>query len=403
MQPGCVSARREPSRRLACVVGTACAVALGAAGSVLGAPGGAGAAPAAPRHPSVVWLCRPGSKNDPCTFTRAATSVPASGPRTAAGLTTVQPPARKKFDCFFVYPTASTEHANNANLNVQPNETGIAIDEASLFSQVCTVWAPMYKQATAQAVAGLGAHHLTSTLIKAEKIAYTSLLAAWKSFLAHDDHGRPFILIGHSQGAVLLIKLIARQIDPSRSLRANLVSAILAGGNVQVPTNRLVGGSFDHVPLCTAAAESGCVIAWSSFPSEPPSDSLFGRPGQGVSLQGGQTAVSGQQVVCVNPADIGGGAAPLADYFLREVVKVTPPVSTQWLTFPNLYTGACKSQGGADWLQVTDVASPSDKRPAVTEAQGPDWGYHGDDVNLVLGNLVHDVAAEEAGWVSASH
>lgn len=336
-------------------------------------------------------------------FPRAATGVPASGPRTASGLTTAQPPAGKKFDCFFVYPTASTEHANNANLDVQPNETGIAIDEASLFSQVCTVWAPMYRQATAQAVAGLGAHRLTSALVKAEKVAYASLMGAWKSFLAHDDHGRPFILIGHSQGAVLLIKLIARQIDPSLSLRAKLVSAILAGGNVQVPSSRIVGGSFKHVPLCTAATESGCVIAWSTFPSEPPSDSLFGRPGQGVSLQGGQRAVSGQQVACVNPADIGGGPAPLVDYFLREVVKVTPPVSTQWLTFPNLYTGACKSQGGASWLQVTDVASPSDKRPAVTEAQGPAWGYHSDDVNLVLGNLVHDVAAEEAGWLSASH
>lgn len=105
----------------------------------------------------------------------------------------------------------------------------------------------------------------------------------------------------------------------------------------------------------------------------------------------------------MNPADIGGGAAPLDDYFLREVEKVVPPVSTQWLTFPHLYTGACESRDGATWLQVTDVAARGDRRPVVSESKGPAWGFHPDDVNPVLGNLVRDVASEEAGWVRASH
>jgi hypothetical protein len=110
----------------------------------------------------------------------------------------------------------------------------------------------------------------------------------------------------------------------------------------------------------------------------------------------------GQQVACVNPAAISGGSAPLDDYFLREVERVTPPPSTQWLTFPDLYTGSCESKSGATWLQVTDVASSADERPVVTESDGPAWGYHANDINLVLGNLVRDVAAEEAGWVAAS-
>jgi hypothetical protein len=32
----------------------------------------------------------------------------------------------------------------------------------------------------------------------------------------------------------------------------------------------------------------------------------------------------------------------------------------------------------------------------VSATRGPTWGYHADDVNLALGNLVADVAAEEA-------
>lgn len=398
------------------------AAAVGAGGAALG-PGPASVAGAADVHAaspmpgprlagtlrssgssgSVTWLCRPGAANDPCAFTRAATSIAASGDRSAAGLSGVHAPGDQRFDCFFVYPTVSTEHGANANLKVQTNEVGVAIDEASQFSQVCTVWAPMYRQATAQAVSGLGAHHVSATLVKAEQVAYASLLSAWRSFLVHDDHGRPVVLIGHSQGAVLLIKLIAAQIDPVASLRKKLVVALLAGGNVQVPTGRVVGGSFKHVPLCTALAQAGCVVAWSSFPSTPPATTLFGRPGQGVSLQGGQTVTSGQQVACVNPADIGGGTAPLDDYFLREVEKVTPPVNTQWLTFPDLYTGTCEHASGATWLQVDDVAAAGDTRPTVTESAGPDWGYHADDISLVLGNLVQDVAAEEAAWVAARH
>ena len=385
---------------LVALLALAVAVAYGAraSGAVAGAPAGSAAARAESHARSVVWLCRPGAANDPCTFPRAATSVPAAGPRATTGLTSAHPPSARKFDCFFVYPTVSTEHADNSNLEVQVNEVGAAIDEASPFSQVCTVWAPMYRQATARAVSDLGAHHVSATLEKAETVAYASLLDAWKAFVARDDHGRPFVLIGHSQGAVLLIKLIADQIDSVRSLRSRLVVAILAGGNVQVPTGKEVGGSFRHVPLCSTPRQSGCVIAWSSFPAEPPADSMFGRPGQGVSLQGGQRAVVGQRVACVNPAVIGGGIAPLDDYFLREVEKVQPPVTTQWLTFPHLYTGRCESRDGASWLQVTDVAAHGDRRPVVTESMGPAWGFHSYDVNLVLGNLVRDVAAEEAGW-----
>ena len=38
-----------------------------------------------------------------------------------------------------------------------------------------------------------------------------------------------------------------------------------------------------------------------------------------------------------------------------------------------------------------------DFRPSVTN-EGPMWGYHLDDMNLALGNLVLDVAYEEASY-----
>src|SRR5581483_11595822 len=99
---------------------------------------------------------------------------------------------------------------------------------------------------------------------------------------------------------------------------------------------------------------TGCVIAYSSFSQPPPSDSLFGRPGAGVSLQSGQTASAGQQVVCTNPAALGSRSAhPLTPYFVSSSGTVP-----SWVTYPGLYTGQCESRGGATWLQVT--ATPGD-------------------------------------------
>ena len=297
-----------------------------------------------------------------------------------------------KFDCFYVYPTVSTQKSANANLKVQPAEVGAAIAQASLFSSVCRVWAPMYHQRTeASLLSGLGANP------EADGVAYESVLSAWKDYLAHDNDGRPIVFIGHSQGSAMLIRLLAGQVDPNPTLRARTVVAILPGGNVTVPAGKSVGATFRHLALCTATVQAGCVIAYSTFPSQPPANSVFGIPGQGVSLQSGQTAKAGLQVACVNPASIAGGSSTLAPYFLSATSTPPPPaLTTPWVTYPGLYTASCEHAGDATWLNVgtTDVAG----RPVVSESLGPTWGYHLDDVNLALGNLVNDVKVEENAY-----
>ncbi len=338
---------------------------------------------------ATVWLCRPGQAYDPCTSSLAATVVPAYGPRTTQD---VRPDITSRFDCFYVYPTVSAQSSANATLRVQPAERAVARLQASRFSSVCRVWAPIYRQRTeASLLQGLGADP------HANIIAYASLLSAWRDYLAHDNHGRPIVFIGHSQGAAMLIRRLASQVDPNPALRARTVMAILAGGNVTVPTGKTLGATFHHLPLCTASAETGCVIAYSSFPSQPPADSDFGRAGQGVSLQAGQSATRGVQVACVNPAALDGGAADLVPYFrTASEPPPSPAAATPWVAYPDLYTATCKSRGGATWLQIDTLTRAG--RPVVTEALGPAWGYHLDDINLALGNLVSDVTAAEAAF-----
>ena len=194
----------------------------------------------------------------------------------------------------------------------------------------------------------------------------------------------------------MLIALLRQEIDPKPALRSKVVSALLLGGNVTVPTGAKVGGSFQHIPVCETRDQVGCVVAYSSFDQTPPAASLFGRPGAGVSAVSGQTASTDLQVVCVNPADPAGGTHALEPFFRTAAfpgpVGLGAPsqyqAKTPWVELPKLYTAECKSEGGATWLNIDHIAASGDTRPRVRDVLGPTWGLHLFDVNLASGNLV---------------
>src|SRR2546426_12068771 len=88
--------------------------------------------------------------------------------------------------------------------------------------------------------------------------------------MANFTQGRPVVIIGHSQGAIVLARLVASQVDPNPAVRRQVVSALLIGGNV---------GGFPNMPACRSPKQIGCVIAYSSYYEPPPDDAIFRRPG----------------------------------------------------------------------------------------------------------------------------
>jgi hypothetical protein len=344
----------------------------------------------------VEWLCRPGLTSDPCTSDLTAVVASGSGQPTVRRET---PATNAPIDCFYVYPTVSQQPTVVANRSIDQDEITAAIDQVSRFSPVCNVYAPVYRQLTSQAITN--PTEITAADIQ---IGFSDVVAAWKDYVANDNHGRGVVLIGHSQGAAMLIGLVHNEIDPQPSARHLLVSAVLLGGNVVVPTGRLVGGSFAHVPACTSATETGCVIAYSSYLEQPPPDSLFARVGTGVSLLDPvpSPAGAGFQVLCVNPAAPGGGVGALDAFFPLSQDPIAG-VTTPWIEETNLYSGQCETAGGATWLQVHAPIHPGDARKLVTEELGPSWGLHLVDVNLAVGNLVSLVTSEARAYVASTH
>jgi hypothetical protein len=346
-----------------------------------------------------VWLCKPGLAKNPCTSPLTTTVVQTNGQ------TSIENAAvnyKAPIDCFYVYPTVSNQTTENANLRIEPQETSVATQQASRFSQVCKVYAPMYPQVT---LAGLNSGKPVSA--GASLTAFIGVAKAFAEYLAKYNHGRGFVLLGHSQGALVLEHLIQGVIDPNPALRHRLVSADLMGGNVLVPERRLVGGTFQHVPVCLTAAETHCVIAYSSFLKEPPNPSFFGRENSAL-LQPGVKNV-GKEVVCVNPAlpTQNGATGALLAYVARTAAPgaqspfhQAPTAGTPWVASVAEYTGQCHKENGASWLQVNPVGPPVDPPEYVSEELGPDWGLHVDDVNIALGNLVRTTAIQSAAYTS---
>lgn len=350
------------------------------------------------------WLCRPG-RADACGGDIATTSIAANGKAT---ITTATVNANPGIDCFYVYPTVSTEPTGNSGMIATLAETNVAKLQFAPFRSVCRTFAPMYRQVTLAALRDA----LQGRPNTADRVmAYRDVAAAWADYLARDNKGRGVILVGHSQGSGLLKALLKNEIE-GRPGASQLVAAYIPGNNVAVPTGKDVGGDLKSTPICRSASQTGCVIAWVSFRDGkvPPAGSRFGR-----------TSAPGLEVACANPAALGGGRAPL-DAMLpagSAIVDSTTPVpvwakgvkvSTAFVSLPGLLTGECRAVDGAHVLAVRTEPNASGGR---TDHVGGDvvndgkvvegWGLHLIDVNEVLGDLVALADKQGKAWLATRH
>ncbi len=360
------------------------------AGTVLLVP----APTAGAASPETTWLCKPGLADDPCESSEETTVDYGNN---TTSLEQAQPASDPPIDCFYVYPTVSNQQTANANLEIEAEETQTAIDQASRFSQQCKVYAPMYPQVTLHE---LDKHEALPPEVTAH--AYLGVLSAFEEYLAKYNQGRGFVLIGHSQGALVLKQLIKEKIDPFPELRKQLVSAVLLGGNVLVPKGGIVGGDFRYIPACQSAGQTHCVVAYSSFLKEPPNPSYFGRVESSLLGPTSGEEQADDEVLCVNPAltvqSEGSGALLRYESTTPLPGFTAPPGPTPWVSMPGQYTGECKHVSGASWLQLTYVGPSGDMREKVGEPIGPLWGTHLQDVNVALGNLVAMTAAQSATY-----
>lgn len=342
------------------------------------------------------WICLPG-RDDACSRPLAIAELEPNG---YGPITQSRPAADPPIDCFYVYPTVSRDPGLNSDLN-PTEEPVVAAVQFAHFAPLCRTYAPLYRSAT------LGSIPLAlagGDVSGAFNLAYGDVAAAWHYYLDHYNRGRPYVLIGHSQGTIHLTRLIATDVENGPAA-GRMLSALLIGFAVEVPEGRAVGGSFQHVPLCTRAAQTGCVVTYMSFraTSPPPANALLGR-----ATHAGMTAG------CTNPAALGGGSAPLDSVWYSRptqfggaptIWSTTGDPPAPFLHTRGLVSGECRHDGQAGYLAISVNADPADARTDTIpgDVPLPGWGLHLGDFSYAMGDLIRLVAAQRDAWLAAHH
>lgn len=343
------------------------------------------------------WLCLPG-RADPCAEPLPAVVLSQAGYGAAE---VSRPAARPALDCFVVLPTVSRDQGMNSDLVAGAEERHSVRTQFARLGTACRLFVPIYRQMTVGAVAAAAAG---ANVAGPAELAYRDVAAAWREFVGRRSNGRPFVLVGHSQGSLMLNQLIAREVERDPALLRRMQLAILPGFNVLVPQGKTVGGTFQRTPLCTAPGQRNCVISWVSFRegNPPPPGALFGF-----------ADTPGMTVACVNPGRPGArGWVPLSSFFFARSGQPVPGGPISWssegpppapfLRTPGLVSARCVNSGPRGYLEVRTHADPAGRRTARIGGEVgvlgmflPGWGMHLADLSIALGDLAHHI--EEAG------
>lgn len=224
-----------------------------------------------------LWIARPDKPGNPALWT-----PPGHKPAAA-------PPAA----LFFIHPTSYLDRSRwNAPLDdATANERAALFlrGQASAFNGSAAIWAPRYRQATFGAF--LTDQHAAQ---QALDLAYGDVLAAFEAFLQQVGPDRPIVLAGHSQGALLLTRLLHDRVAGT-PLARRIVAAYVIGW----PVSRSADLPALGLPECTAPGQRGCLLSWQSFaePADPALilDTFDASPGYTGAAR------RGTALVCTNP------------------------------------------------------------------------------------------------------
>ena len=362
-----------------------------AAGLMLAAPDALAQIPSAPDYAEdSAWICRPG-RVDACAVDLS----------TATEASRLPPESDPAIDCFYVYPTISTAPGDSAPIAVTEDEARTVRLQLARLRSVCRLYAPLYRQLTVSDMKRRLEGGQTPDLPAAMALAEGDVAAAWSHYLEHDNARRGVVLIGHSQGALILQGLIREQID-GQALGRRLVSAVLPGSFVIAPLDQDVGGTFKTIPACRAMEQIGCVIAFNSFRDDaPPPEGYEGM------------LDDGERALCTNPVALAGGRAPLKPFFAREGATIIPWFSAPRavgadnlppFVSPSGISGECVNQARGGYLSITTTPEARSyllngdfvfkgRRDAA-------MGLHLIDLELVMGDLVAVVRSQARAYAA---
>ena len=288
------------------------------------------------------------------------------------------PAAPVKAAVFFIHPTSHFDHhrwnaALDDNLTNQRSELMVR-GLASPFGAAQEVWAPRYRQAT------FGAF-LTPRPDggKAIDVAYKDVSAAFDHFLAHTDPALPIVLVGHSQGSLLLARLLHDR-AAGKPLANRIAAAYLVGWPISLADDLPLLG----LPACSGPDEAGCILSWQSFAEPADPKMMFDTYAHLPGFDGRKGRVG--PFLCTNP--LTGKPADTAPASKNLGTLVPDPNLTGGALMPNMVSARCDPRG------LLMIGAPPQLGPFAL----PGNNYHLYDIPLFWANIRVDFARRVGAW-----
>lgn len=165
-------------------------------------------------------------------------------------------------DLFYVLPTIYSDK-NNAymlwhnNKAIQDKAEMIAAQHTGIFSGYSRVFAPYYRQAEFRRA--LKEISLPAAKQKYIHCGINDIREAFRYYIKYHNKGRPFILLGFSQGSVALLEMMKTELaDPK--VKAQLVAAYLIG----YPNMPKTFPQYPHLRTAGKADDTGVIITYNS-------------------------------------------------------------------------------------------------------------------------------------------
>jgi hypothetical protein len=170
--------------------------------------------------------------------------------------------AKKNVDVFFVHSTGFVGPGGwNSSMQIENSEAQsieyMLSSMASIFNGCCNIYAPHYREAQIQSFMPENFDSGTQAL----DLAYQDVEAAFDYYLTHYNHGRPFIVVGHSQGTTHALRLLEQRVDNTQLVN-QLVAGYLVG--YWLPKDKFTRG-FEQIKPCEVATQIGCIVSYDVF------------------------------------------------------------------------------------------------------------------------------------------
>ena len=224
--------------------------------------------PPAPRPPrSIMPARRAGSACPAARCLRAAAADRRPQPRRLwPGHAERRPPPTRRSTASTSTRPSRAIRASTATSMPATEEQAATVVQFARFASVCRTYAPLYRSATLSRDPARARRRGSSAPVSASPMA--TCVAAWHYYLDHYNHGRPFVLIGHSQGT------IHAHPPDRRGDRERPGGGADAFGAADRLRGRGAGGPAGRRQLsdarrsAPARGQTGCVVTYISFRAE---------------------------------------------------------------------------------------------------------------------------------------